>query len=161
MQLQDRQRVLKARRAEIRSLIDSVPGEGEHFVYHHHWNGTVFYVGKGRWRRPFMQRGRNLKWHEIVKEYGNFTVRIEGRFVSDRLARDKEAADIKRLRPAANIAQPRAIRLPTLAAVSEGDVARLLSLEQRTGKSAEEFVALAIKMALNLREMTRFLEYDE
>jgi len=162
MQLEDRQRQLKARATERREFLDEVPGEGEHFVYHHVREGTVFYVGKGRARRPFSQRGRNLKWHEIVRAAGSFQVRVVGRFTSDRLARDREAADIQALKPEANISQPAGIvRRPTLASVSEGDIARLMTLERRTGKPAEEFIALAVRLALSLREITKFLEYDE
>lgn len=70
------------------------------YVVYAHINpktGKTFYVGKGRNNRPYEYRGRNPKWHEIVKTLnGHYKVEILEKGLSQEEAEELEYQYIKK-----------------------------------------------------------------
>ena len=51
-----------------KNRINQIPVRPEYYVYAHtKENGTVFYIGKGKWDRAWAVRNREPMWHDITK----------------------------------------------------------------------------------------------
>lgn len=74
----------------------------QYCVYHHVWDGIIFYVGSGIMSRPFVRTDRNKRWLEFVRNHPNYEVRIVSQHEILSEARSEEARQIKEYRPICN-----------------------------------------------------------
>jgi DNA invertase Pin-like site-specific DNA recombinase len=62
-----------------------------HTTYAHYKpDGTMFYIGKGSFRRAHASSGRNVVWKRTVEKHGGFKVEILGRWKTEQEAFDHE-----------------------------------------------------------------------
>lgn len=51
-----------------KNRISKIPVRPEYYVYAHtKEDGTIFYIGKGKWDRAWSTRNREQMWHEITQ----------------------------------------------------------------------------------------------